>query len=42
MGNAIDPDLFQNHTRPTEAGKQNILGIQGQLWAENAKGPVMM
>ncbi|MCH8962482.1 MAG: family 20 glycosylhydrolase, partial [Bacteroidetes bacterium] len=42
MGNAIDPDLFQHHTRPTEAGKQNILGIQGQLWAENAKGPVMM
>ncbi len=42
MGNTIDPDLFQNHTRPTEAGKQNILGIQGQLWAENARGPAMM
>jgi len=42
MGNPIDPDLFQHHTRPTEAGKQNILGLQGQLWAENAKSPAMM
>ena len=37
MGNALDPDIFQHHERLTEAGKQNILGIQGELWAENAK-----
>ena len=25
-----------------DAGRQNILGIQGQLWAESAKGPTVM
>ena len=43
MGNALDPaTAFRDHTRLTDAGRQNILGIQGQLWAENAKGPAVM
>ena len=43
MGNAIDPETaFSSHTRLTNAGRQNILGIQGQLWAENVKSPAAM
>ena len=42
MGNAIDPDVFADRARLTDASRQNILGIQGQLWTENAKGPAMM
>ncbi len=43
MGNAIDPaTAFRDHVRLTEAGRQNILGLQGQLWAENAKGAATM
>jgi hexosaminidase len=39
MGHAIDPATYAGHERLTDAGRQNILGIQGQLWGENAKGP---
>lgn len=43
MGNPIDPDqMFKDHVKLTDAGKANILGIQGQLWAENAKGQEVM
>ncbi|WP_437580030.1 family 20 glycosylhydrolase [Sorangium sp. So ce887] len=39
MGNPIDQAaMFRDHVRLTDAGRANILGIQGQLWGENAKG----
>ncbi|WP_437970501.1 family 20 glycosylhydrolase [Sorangium sp. So ce260] len=39
MGNPIDQAaMFQDHVKLTDAGRANILGIQGQLWGENAKG----
>ncbi|WP_438022533.1 family 20 glycosylhydrolase [Sorangium sp. So ce233] len=39
MGNPIDQaEMFRDHVRLTDAGRANILGIQGQLWGENAKG----
>ncbi|WP_437675851.1 family 20 glycosylhydrolase [Sorangium sp. So ce131] len=43
MGNPIDQaQMFQDHVRLTDAGRANILGIQGQLWGENAKGQDVM
>lgn len=36
-GNPIDPKLFENKTRLTDYGAQNIQGIQGQLFAENVR-----
>ncbi len=38
MGNPLDPDDFADRVRPTAEGRERILGIQGQLWAENSKG----
>ncbi|AUX31291.1 MULTISPECIES: family 20 glycosylhydrolase [Sorangium] len=39
MGNPIDQaQMFRDHVRLTDAGRANVLGIQGQLWGENAKG----
>jgi hexosaminidase len=38
MGNPLDPDSFTDRVRPTVEGRERILGIQGQLWAENSKG----
>ncbi len=38
MGQPIDPEsAFEGATRLTEAGRQNILGIQGQLWGETLR-----
>jgi hexosaminidase len=43
MGNPINQaEMFRDHVRLTDAGRANILGIQGQLWGENAKGQAMM
>jgi hexosaminidase len=42
MGKAIDPASFAGHVRVSAAGRRNILGIQGQLWGENAKGQEVM
>jgi hexosaminidase len=36
-GNPIDSSLFIGRDRLTDYGKSNILGIQGQLWAENIR-----
>ena len=42
-GRPIDPDTeFADRVRLTETGRENVLGIQGQLWGENAKGPEML
>ena len=38
MGNPIPPDAYRKAVKLNRAGRQNIIGIQGQLWAENAKG----
>ena len=39
LGRPIDPDTeFAERVRPTAAGSENVLGIQGQLWGENALG----
>jgi hexosaminidase len=38
LGNAIDADLkYKNAIRLTEKGRNNILGIQGQLWSETIR-----
>jgi hexosaminidase len=39
LGNPISPDTYANAANLTDAGRGNILGLQGQLWGENAKTP---
>jgi hexosaminidase len=34
LGNQVKTEQYKDHVRPTESGKNNILGIQGQLWGE--------
>ncbi|MFK7844582.1 MAG: family 20 glycosylhydrolase [Rhodothermales bacterium] len=39
FGQRIDPEItYRDYPRLTAQGRQNILGIQGQLWSESAKG----
>lgn len=38
-GQPVEGDLFSDHTRLTEDGRKNILGIQGLLWSETIYGP---
>jgi len=38
-GHPIASENINRRVRLTEEGKQHILGIQGQLWGENLKGP---
>ncbi len=38
FGHPIDPATLAGRVRLTAAGRGNVLGIQGQLWSENAKG----
>lgn len=42
MGRPLDPSSFRSSTQLTEQGRRNILGVQGQLWAENLKSPERM
>ncbi len=42
MGRPLDPGAFARRARLTAAGRRNVLGIQGQLWGENAKGPAVL
>ncbi|MFQ5737697.1 MAG: family 20 glycosylhydrolase [Acidobacteriota bacterium] len=43
MGHPIDPaKASTNRVRLDRAARSNILGIQGQLWSENAKGAEVM
>ncbi len=42
MGNPLSPSVFADRVRPTEAGRQNILGLQGQLWGETLNNPERM
>jgi hexosaminidase len=41
-GDEIKAEYFANMERLTEAGRENILGIQGQLWSESVKGQELM
>lgn len=42
MGNALSADFLASKQRLTAVGKQNIVGLQGALWSETAKGPELM
>lgn len=43
MGKPMDPEKdYANMERLTEKGRENILGIQGQLWSETIKGSGML
>ncbi len=42
MGHATPPSTYADRERLTPAGRARIIGIQGQLWGENAKGQEMM
>jgi hexosaminidase len=37
MGNPLSPEDFADRVRLTPEGRSRVLGIQGQLWAENTK-----
>jgi hexosaminidase len=39
MGHPIPENAYAQYQRLTEEGRQNILGIQGQLWAETFRIP---
>jgi hexosaminidase len=42
MGRSIAPDAFAHRQQLSEQGAQHILGIQGQLWAENLRSSGML
>jgi hexosaminidase len=42
MGNPLDLGLFEDYVELTAEGKQNVQGIQGQLWSETVKGSEML
>ncbi len=39
LGRPLAPAAFAGHTRLTDAGRRNILGLQGQLWSETLVHP---
>jgi len=41
LGNPLDLNSLASKVRLTAKGKENILGIQGQLWTENTKSAEM-
>jgi hexosaminidase len=43
LGEPLDAEaLYADFPRLTEEGRQHVLGIQGQLWSENAKSQDLM
>lgn len=42
LGGPVDPEYVKKKIRLTDMGKQNIIGIQGQLWSETVKSQEMM
>lgn len=42
MGRPIDPATYKDRVRLTAAGRENVLGIQGQLWSENVRSQSRM
>lgn len=41
-GRPIDPATYKDRVHLTAAGRENVLGIQGQLWGENDKSQSLM
>lgn len=39
LGRPLDPAQYRNAVRPSREGTSRILGLQAQLWSENAKSP---
>jgi hexosaminidase len=42
MGNPIEPGRYRDAVRLTPRGIRNVLGLQGQLWSENARSPELL
>jgi hexosaminidase len=42
LGNPIDPEAYADSEPLTHAGRSRIIGIQGQLWGENARSVELM
>jgi hexosaminidase len=42
MGNPIDLEDYEDHVKLAAAARNNIIGIQGQLWSETVKGPELL
>jgi hexosaminidase len=43
MGRPLDPGVaFKDHARLTASGRRHILGLQGHVWGEYAKGQASM
>ncbi len=42
LGNAINPAVFLSKEKLTPAGRDNIVGLQGALWAENLQSAAKM
>jgi hexosaminidase len=42
MGNPLDLGLYDNYVALAPEAKNNVLGIQGQLWSETVKGSEML
>ncbi|PYF75583.1 family 20 glycosylhydrolase [Pedobacter nutrimenti] len=42
MGNTLPDGFFKDKQRLTEEGRKNIVGLQGALFSEVSKGPVVM
>jgi hexosaminidase len=36
LGNPLGPEDYADRARLTAEGRDRVLGIQGQLWAENS------
>ncbi|KAA8484950.1 hexosaminidase [Arcticibacter tournemirensis] len=39
LGNPVDPSVFEEKERLTEAGRANIIGLQAALWSETITTP---
>jgi len=42
MGNPLDPAKYSQNTPLSPEGRENILGMQGQLWGENLRSPEVL
>lgn len=42
MGNPLSAEFLAGKERLTEAGRKNIVGLQGALWSEVVKGPQLL
>jgi len=42
MGRPVDPDKINKAIRLTPSGRENLVGIQAELWSENAKSSELL